>query len=73
MKLYSHPLSGNVHKVRLLMSALGLPHETITVDLAAGAHQQQGELSLAGFPAARGWIDRIETLPFYVDMPGLTR
>jgi glutathione S-transferase len=200
MKLYSHPLSGNVHKVRLLLSALGLPHETITVDLAAGVHQQpdflaknprgqvpvledgdvrlcdaqailvylarrydrsdrwlprepgaeaavvywlsfaanelhngvhlarfhhllgaavaldqvnavaahsldllerhlasrpflehghptladlacfplvglapEGKLSLAGFPAVRGWIDRTKALPFYVDMPGLAR
>ena len=39
MKLYSHPLSGNTHKVRLLLSALGLSYETIGVDLGAGAHQ----------------------------------
>jgi glutathione S-transferase len=38
MKLYAHPLSGNVHKVRLLLSALGLAHESVLVDLAAGAH-----------------------------------
>jgi glutathione S-transferase len=200
MKLYSHPLSGNVHKVRLLLSALGLPHDSIVVDLAAGAHQQpdflaknprgqvpvledggvllhdaqailvylarrydrsdqwlprqpgaeatvvqwlsfaanelhngvhlarfhyllgvpvaldqvnaiaarsldllerhlarrsflahdratladlacfplvglapEGKISLADVPAVRGWLDRIKALPFYVDMPGLTR
>ena len=40
MKLHSHPLSGNVHKVRLLLSALGLAHDSVVVDLAAGAHRQ---------------------------------
>jgi glutathione S-transferase len=200
MKLYSHPLSGNVHKVRLLLSALDLAHDSVLIDLAAGAHQEpeflarnprgqvpvledgaillhdaqailvylarrydrsdhwlprepgaeaavvqwlsfaanelqngvhlarfhhllgvpvaldqanavaarsldllerhlarrtflehgratladlacfplvglapEGKVSLAGLPAVRGWIDRIKALPFYVDMPGLTR
>lgn len=39
MKLYSHPLSGNTHKVRLLLSALRLAHDEVVVDLAAGAHR----------------------------------
>jgi glutathione S-transferase len=39
MKLYGHPLSGNVHKVRLLLSALDLAHDSIVVDIAAGAHR----------------------------------
>jgi glutathione S-transferase len=40
MKLYTHPLSGNAHKVRLLLSALGLDYEPIVVDLGAGAHHK---------------------------------
>lgn len=40
MKLYSHPLSGNAHKVRLLLSALGRGYETHDVDLGAGANQE---------------------------------
>lgn len=45
MKLYSHPLSGNTHKVRLLASALGLAYEAVLVDLAVGAHQQPAFLA----------------------------
>lgn len=198
MKLYAHPLSGNVHKVRLLLSALHLAHEMIVVDVAAdrtpdflaknprgqvpvledgdvrlydaqailvylarrydrsdlwlprepgaeaavvqwlsfaanelqnGVHfarfhhllgapvaleqakaiatrslalleghlatrpflehgratiadlacfplvglAPEGKVSLAGFPAVRGWLERIKALPFYVEMPGLAR
>ena len=200
MKLYAHPLSGNVHKVRLLLSALDLAYETIIIDVAAAANRRpdflaknprgqipvledgdvrlydaqailvylsrrydrndqwlprdpgaeaavvqwlsfaanelqngvhlagihhllgapvaleqananatrsldlleshlatrtfleygratvadlacfplvglapEGKLSLAGFPAVRGWIERIKALPFYVEMPGLAR
>lgn len=40
MKLYAHPLSGNVHKVRLLLSALDLAHEMVVVDVAAGANRR---------------------------------
>jgi glutathione S-transferase len=40
MKLYGFPLSGNTHKVRLLLSALRLPYEEITVDLTTAAHKQ---------------------------------
>lgn len=38
--LYTHPLSGHGHRVSLALSLLGLPHETVTVDLAAGAHKR---------------------------------
>ncbi len=34
--LYAHPLSGNSHKVRLLLAFLELPYEEITVDLSTG-------------------------------------
>lgn len=36
MKLYDAPLSGNCHKVRLLLSFLNLDYEKVAVDLAAG-------------------------------------
>ena len=34
--LYAHPLSGNSHKVRLLLAFLPLAYEEITVDLSTG-------------------------------------
>lgn len=38
--LYRHALSGHCHRVQLLLSLLGLPHEIVEVDLASGAHKQ---------------------------------
>lgn len=35
IKLYDVPLSGNCHKVRLMLSFLGLEHETVPIDLQA--------------------------------------
>ncbi len=46
MRLYGHPLSGNVHKVRLLLAQLDLAHDEETVDLARGAQRQPGYLAL---------------------------
>jgi glutathione S-transferase len=39
LKLYDFPLSGNCHKVRLLMSMLELTHETVIVDMMAAQHR----------------------------------
>jgi len=36
MKLYDFPLSGNGHKVRLLLSHLGQPYEYVPVNILAG-------------------------------------
>src|SRR3954468_9781925 len=36
MKLYEHDSSGNCLKVRILLRQLGLPYETVTVDLFRG-------------------------------------
>jgi len=36
MLLYSHPLSANAHKVKLLLGFLGLPHEEQVIDVGAG-------------------------------------
>ncbi|NVZ71892.1 glutathione S-transferase family protein [Pseudomonas costantinii] len=39
IKLYGFPLSGHSHRVELMLSLLGLPHEFILVDLKQGAHK----------------------------------
>ena len=40
IKLYRHPLSGHSHRVELMLSLLGLPSETVFVDLVQGAHKR---------------------------------
>lgn len=45
MKLYEHPESGNSYKVRLLLSFLNLPYESVLVDLMQDA--QHGPAYLA--------------------------
>lgn len=49
LKLYDFVLSGNCHKVRLLLSSLGLEYETVAVDLKAGEHKQPPFLQLNPF------------------------
>jgi glutathione S-transferase len=39
IKVYSASVSGHAHRVRLFLSLLGLPFETIEVDLRAGAQR----------------------------------
>lgn len=39
MKLYHHPLSGHAHRAHLFLSLIGVAHELVPVDLAAGAHK----------------------------------
>ncbi|KAF1011989.1 MAG: Maleylpyruvate isomerase [Pseudomonas fluorescens] len=39
IKLYQFPLSGHSHRVQLMLSLLGLPTESILVDLKQGAHK----------------------------------
>ena len=46
MRLHAHPLSGNSHKVRLLLGALALPYEEMAVDIPAGAHRAEAFLRL---------------------------
>ena len=38
--LYDHPLSGNCHKVRLLLSILGLPYQSEFVDVPKGINRE---------------------------------
>ena len=40
MKLYEHPESGNSHKVRLLLSFLGLEYESVVIDLMTDEQHQ---------------------------------
>ena len=39
IRLYRHPLSGHAHRVELMLSLLGLPFQSIDIDLLAGAHK----------------------------------
>lgn len=39
IRLHDFPLSGHAHRVKLMLSLLGLPYEIIPVDLAAGEHK----------------------------------
>lgn len=49
IRLYGFSLSGHSHRVELFLSLLGLPHERIEVDLAAGAHKQPAFLAMNAF------------------------
>jgi len=46
MKLYHHPLSGNAHRARLMLSLLNIDAELILVDLMSGAQKQPAFLAL---------------------------
>lgn len=39
MKLHTDPLSGNSHKVRLMLALIGKKYEEVAVNLAAGVHK----------------------------------
>lgn len=49
IKLYQFALSGNCHKVRMLLSFLNLPHEVINVSGAKGEHKSPGFLAMNPF------------------------
>lgn len=49
IKLYDYQLSGNCYKVRLMLSLLGLEHETVWVDLDNGQHKSPEFLELNSF------------------------
>lgn len=46
MKLYEHPESGNSYKVRLLLSFLGLPYDSVLVDLFQDEQHQPTYLAI---------------------------
>lgn len=49
LRLHRFALSGHAHRVELMLSLLGLPHETVDVDLPGGAHRQPDFLRLNPF------------------------
>lgn len=49
IRIYSYPLSGHAHKIRLFASVAGIEHQVIHVDLAAGEHKQAAYLSINPF------------------------
>ncbi|HVK66144.1 MAG TPA: glutathione S-transferase family protein [Polyangium sp.] len=62
MKLYSHPLSGNSHKVRLMLSMLRIEHEEIVVDLLKGEHKTPSFLAMNPLGQVPVLVDGDETL-----------
>jgi glutathione S-transferase len=57
IKLYDFPLSGHAHRVRLMLSLLGLDYELIHVDLPAGQHKRDEFLALNSFGQVPVLID----------------
>jgi len=49
IKLYRYALSGHAHRVELFLSLLGLPFETVDVDLRRGEHKTPRFLALNPF------------------------
>ena len=49
IKLYRTPKSGHCHRAELMLSFLGLPYETIDLDMASGAHKQPDFLKVNPF------------------------
>lgn len=49
IRLYRHVLSGHSHRVQLMLSLLGLPHELIDVDLLGGEHKRAPFLAKNAF------------------------
>ncbi|MEL6467822.1 MAG: glutathione S-transferase [Pseudomonadota bacterium] len=47
IKLYRNPKSGHCHRVELMMSLLGLPYETVDLDMANGAHKAPDYLKIS--------------------------
>lgn len=49
LRLRYHPLSGHAHRVRLLISLLGLEADLVEVDMQAGAHKAPDFVKLSPF------------------------
>ncbi|MDJ0633290.1 MAG: glutathione S-transferase family protein [Xenococcaceae cyanobacterium MO_188.B29] len=63
IKLYGHELSGNVYKVRLLLSLLNIEYKFIRLDLFKGEHKSPEYLKLNPFGKVPLLIDRETILP----------
>ena len=46
LKLYDSPLSGNCHKVRMLLSMLEIDYQTVPVDIPSGQNRQPAYLAV---------------------------
>jgi glutathione S-transferase len=57
IKLYRHPKSGHCHRVELMLAFLGLPYETIDLDLAHGAHKAPDFLRISPFGLVPAIVD----------------
>jgi glutathione S-transferase len=60
--LYGHALSGNVHKVRLLLAFLDVAYEERSVDVLAGEHKRDEFLQ----------VNPLGQVPAFVDVDGTT-
>lgn len=49
IKLYRNPKSGHCHRAELMMAFLGLPYETIDLDMANAAHKAPDYLKISPF------------------------
>lgn len=63
IKLYGHELSGNVYKVRLLLSLLNIQYEFIRVDLLKKEHKSPEYLKLNPFGQVPLLIDSDRPIP----------
>ena len=62
IRLYRHAISGHCHRVELFLSLLGLPFESIDIDLAAGVHKQPEFLKINSFGQLPALDDRGVTI-----------
>ncbi|MGY4827500.1 glutathione S-transferase family protein [Sphaerotilaceae bacterium SBD11-9] len=63
LRVYHHPLSGHAHRVRLFLSLLGVPFETVEVDIKKGEQRQPEFLALNRFAQVPVLQDGELTLP----------
>ena len=47
VRLYRHPKSGHCHRVELVLALLGVPYETVDLDMANGAHKAPDYLRIS--------------------------
>ncbi|UTH72932.1 glutathione S-transferase family protein [Chromobacterium sp. IIBBL 290-4] len=62
LQLYDFPLSGHSHRVRLMLSLLGLSYETVPVNLSAGEQKQPAFLKLNRFGQVPVLVDKGEAI-----------
>lgn len=62
IKLYRHPKSGHCHRVELMLALLGLPYQTIDLDMGKGAHKAPEFLRLSPFGLVPAIDDNGRTL-----------